>query len=372
MIAVFISIVLGLTTAAVVITHHLAAPAPFHPDFGVFWDIAVLALKHPELTYDPASRTLLGTWAYPPTALVVLTPFAMLPFPVAYLIWVLGSLTLYLYFATWLFDKFKPLGIALIILAPPVWTVTLFGQTTLPMGALVLGALLVMPERKLLAGAMLGIAATIKPQTMIMMPVALLAIREWRVIASATTAAIAISSVATIIFGFDVWFDWIGVFPRLFADPVMHQVQISLWPLTSRSFAILLLVALAACFIVWATFRATDRADHRLVAAVGGAWLVSPYIPVYELTMIVPAVVAFALQEIGASHPIIKRWRSYVGAVAVFATPLAIVCAPIFLFLNTLVVGLPTGWAGLPRTRILRRFSFSGKGFPAGGRSSRG
>ena len=342
MIHVFISIVLGLTTAAVVIAHQLAAPT-FYPDFAAFWDIAGLALKHPELTYDPASRTPVGTWAYPPSALVVLSPFGMLPFPVAYLVWVLGSLTLYLYFATCLFDRFKALGLALLILAPPVWTVTLFGQTTLPMGALVLGALLVMPDKKLLAGAMLGIAATIKPQTMIMMPVALLAIREWRVIASATAAAITISLIATIVFGFNIWFDWLGVFPRLFADPVMRQVQISLWPLTSRSPAILLLMAFVACFIVWTTFRATDRTEHRLVAVVGGAWLVSPYIPVYELAMIAPAVVAFVLQGIGVSQPLLKRWRSYIGVVAVFASPIAIVCAPVFLLLNTLVVARQGG-----------------------------
>jgi uncharacterized membrane protein len=115
---------------------------------------------------------------------VAFTPFALLPFPVAYLILVFGSLTLYVYFATCLFDRFKTLGIALLILAPEVWTVTLVGSTTLPMGALVLGALLVMPERKRLAGAILGIAAAIKPQTILMAPVALLAIREWRVIAS--------------------------------------------------------------------------------------------------------------------------------------------------------------------------------------------
>jgi hypothetical protein len=343
MIHVFIAIVLGLTTAAVVVTHQLAGPT-FYPDFAAFWNIAVLALKHPELTYDPASRTLAGTFAYPPSALVVLSPFAMLPFPVAYLIWVLGSLTLYLYFASRLFDRFKTLGIALLILAPPVWTVTLFGQTTLPMGALVLGALLMMPERKFLAGVMLGIAATIKPQTMIMMPVAVLAIREWRVIASATATAIAISITATVMFGFNIWFDWVGVFPRVFADrPMMDQAQISLWPVTSRSFAILLLMASIACVIVWMTFRATDRADHRLVAVVGGAWLVSPYIPVYELTMIAPAIIGFILQEIGVSQPLLTRWRSYIGVVTVFATPVAIVCAPVFLLLNTLVVARQGG-----------------------------
>src|SRR5438067_2221683 len=107
MIHVFVCIVLGLTTVAVVIAHQLGEPVSFYPDFGAFWDIAVLALKHPELTYDPASKTMLGTWSYPPTALVTLTPFAMLPFPAAYLVWVLGWLTLYLRFATHLFGKFK-------------------------------------------------------------------------------------------------------------------------------------------------------------------------------------------------------------------------------------------------------------------------
>jgi hypothetical protein len=98
-----------------------------------------------------------------------------------------------------------------------------------------------------------------------------------------------------------------------------------------------------ACFIVWMTFRVTDRADHRLVAVVGGAWLVSPYVPVYELAMIAPAVVAFVLREIGVEQPLLTRWRSYIGVVAVFATPIAIVCAPVFLLLNTLVVAREGG-----------------------------
>jgi hypothetical protein len=345
MIHVFISIILGFTTIAVVIAHQLARPTTFYPDFAAFWDMAVLALKHPELTYDPSSRPLAGPWAYPPTALVVFTPFAFLPFPVAYLIWVLGSLTLYVYFATCLFDRFKTLGIALLILAPPVWTVTLLGQTTLPMGALVLAALLVMPERKLLAGSMLGVAAAIKPQTLVMVPIALLAIREWRVIASATATATAISIIATIIFGFNIWFDWFGALPRFLVDQAkINQEQISLWPFASKSFAILLLLTLVACFIVWTTFRATDRADHRLVAVVGGAWLVSSYIPVYELAMIAPAIVAFVLQEIGSIQPMAKRWRSYIGVLAVFATPMAFVLAHVFLIFNTLVV-VRQSWA---------------------------
>jgi hypothetical protein len=93
-----------------------------------------------------------------------------------------------------------------------------------------------------------------------------------------------------------------------------------------------------ACFIVWMTFRVTDRADHRLVAVVGGAWLVSPYVPVYELAMIAPAVIAFVLEEIGSIQPMAKRWRSYIGVFAVFTTPIAFVFAHVFLILNTLVV----------------------------------
>ena len=256
----------------------------------------------------------------------------------AYLIWVLGSLTLYVYFATRLFDRFKILGIGLLILAPPVWTVTLVGSTTLPMGALVLAALFVMPERKFLAGTILGIAATIKPQTVVMVPVALLAIREWRVIASATATTTAISIIATIIFGFNIWFDWLGKLPQVVQFGRTNLNQVSLWPLTSKSFAILLLLSLIACFIVWMTFRVTDRADHRLVATAGGAWLVSPYIPVYELAVIAPAVIAFVLEEIGSIQPTAKRWRSYIGVFTIFTTPLAIVWVHLFLMLNTFVV----------------------------------
>src|SRR5206468_2577040 len=76
MIHVVISILLGLTTVAVVVAHQLAEPTTFYYDFAVFWDMTVLALKHPELTYDPPSICF-----YPPTALVVFSPFAFLPFP---------------------------------------------------------------------------------------------------------------------------------------------------------------------------------------------------------------------------------------------------------------------------------------------------
>src|SRR5262245_50204541 len=242
MIHVFISIILGVTTLIVVIVHQLAAaPTTFYPDFAAFWDTTVLALKHPELTFGPATRTPAGPFGYPPTALVVFTPFAFLPFTLAYLIWVLGSLSLYIYFATYLFNRFNTLGIALLILAPPVWTVILVGSTTLPMGALVLGALLLMPERKLVAGLMFGIAATIKPQTIVMVPVALLAIREWRVIASATATAIAVSIIATTVFGFNIWSDWLHALPGFLNDySRINQNHISLWYLTSGSVAILL------------------------------------------------------------------------------------------------------------------------------------
>jgi hypothetical protein len=213
------------------------------------------------------------------------------------------------------------------------------------MGALVLGALLVMPERKLLAGSILGIAAVIKPQTILMVPIALLAIREWRVIAAATSTATAISIIATIVFGFNIWFDWLRALPRFFGDFTrITQNHISLWHLSSRSVAILLVLGLVACVIVWTTFRATDRVDHRLVAVVGGAWLVSPYVPVYELAMIAPAVIAFILEEIGSVQSMTERWRSYIGVFAVFTTPLAIVLVPVFLILNTLVV-LQQRWA---------------------------
>jgi Glycosyltransferase family 87 len=339
MVHVFISIFLGLLTATAVAIHQIGQAAPFYRDFFDFWRLTVIALNHPELTYDPASITGVGPFAYPPTALLVFTPFALMPFPIAYSVWVLGWLTFYLSVATYLFDRLKLLGIALLVLASPVWTVALLGQTTLALGALILTALLVMPQRKLLAGVMFGIAAIIKPQTVVMMPLALLATRDWRVIASAATVAFISGIIATIIFGFDIWFDWLGAFPGFFAAQAkMNQVQISLWPLASKSYLLFSILALLASFIVWTTFRATNRVDHRLVSLIGSAWLISPYVPDYELAMIAPAVVAYILKEIGSVQPILMRWRSYIGTVAVFAPILGMIFAPVFLILNTLVV----------------------------------
>jgi Glycosyltransferase family 87 len=339
MVHVLISIFLGLLTATVVAIHQIGQAAPFYRDFFDFWRLTVIALNHPELAYDPASITGVGPFAYPPTALLIFTPFALMPFPIAYSLWVLGWLTPYLFFATYLFDRLKLMGIALLILASPVWTVALLGQTTLPLGASVLIALFMMPKRKFLAGAMFGIAAMIKPQTVVMVPLALLVTREWRIIASATTFVIVGGIIATLKFGLDIWFDWFGALPRFLAEQLkINQVQISLWPLASRSFLTLVIFVLVACFIVWTTFRTTDRVDHRLVSLIGSAWLISPYVPNYELAMTAPAVVAYILKEIGSVQPILVRWRSYIGTVALFAPVIGVVFAPVFLILNTLVI----------------------------------
>src|SRR5512139_3371172 len=67
--------------------------APWFPDFSVFWTAARFAVSSPHLLYDgeaiTAAQSWVGhngprPWAYPPTALLPILPFAAMPFAIAY------------------------------------------------------------------------------------------------------------------------------------------------------------------------------------------------------------------------------------------------------------------------------------------------
>ncbi|MCJ2181875.1 DUF2029 domain-containing protein [Novosphingobium sp. 1949] len=91
---------------------------------------------------------------------------------------------------------------------PPVVIVCTHGQSAfLVAGLLALGLILV-PERKAIAGILLGLA-TIKPQFGLLVPIALLASREGQVIGFAVLGALALCALTTLAFGAMVWPHWL-------------------------------------------------------------------------------------------------------------------------------------------------------------------
>ena len=82
------------------------------------------------------------------------------------------------------------------------------GQNAFMTGALLLGGFGLLARQPILAGGMLGLL-TYKPQFWLMVPVALVAARQWRALGASLAAALALALASLAVFGTGPWQSWI-------------------------------------------------------------------------------------------------------------------------------------------------------------------
>ena len=148
---------------------------------------------------------------YPPAFLPVCYALGLLGYFPALATWLLATGSAYAVAVRLWFAKLAPgrYHWTAIAALPPVLIAVTHGQTSFVAAALLgLGALLV-PERPVLAGVLLGLA-TIKPQFGLLVPLVLVLTRQWQVIAVAALSAAALALVATLAFGMAIWRDWLA------------------------------------------------------------------------------------------------------------------------------------------------------------------
>lgn len=283
---------------------HLLRVQILGADYSCFWAGAKTALHNPAKLYDFLYVTGVQGWPlgphdirpyiYPPSALFAFIPFALLPgYLPGFALWVALTGALYLWAAR---AVGAPWWVALF---PCVLLVVDCGQMPFIMGGLIIGAM-ALKERPNLAGIMLGLAACLKPQFVVLVPIAFALDGRWRtlVVAGLTGFAICVASLA--LWGPHVWFDWLGALPR-FKELVTTNVGLLrtgatpyAW-LTHEGFhgAWAYLLAPFAVAAVWFTFsRPTEPAD-RLLALFGATLLISPYAMNYEYVLLAPAVAIY-------------------------------------------------------------------------------
>lgn len=188
---------------------------PVYSDFTLPWIAGVQALNGDTgPLYDPAElvrlqEALVGpkdvyypNWPYPPIFLLALIPFAMLPYVYAFVIWSIGTLTSFTG-VVYLIVRRAP-AIALVLASPlTVWTLYA-GQNAFLWGSLLGAALLLLERRPVLAGVFIG-CLTYKPQFGILFPVALLAGGEWRAFGTAAVTGVFLVCASIAAFGISAW-----------------------------------------------------------------------------------------------------------------------------------------------------------------------
>ncbi|HEV7385318.1 MAG TPA: glycosyltransferase family 87 protein, partial [Phenylobacterium sp.] len=257
-------------------------------DFSCFWAGAKVALHGAARLYDFRYITELQGWPlgpyslrpfiYPPSALFLFVPFAIAPYWLSYGLWVLATGGLFLWAGR------KAGSPWWLMLAPPVVLVMFCGQVTLLIGGLVTGGLVLLPRRPVLAGVLFGVAAAVKPQLLVLVPIALLAEGRWRTLAAAAATGVGLVAASVMIWGVEPWFAWLSALHRfqalIFPEPAMVAALITPYGFLQANGlngAWAFLLAPFAVWLAWSTFRRSADIADRSLAIFAGALLISPY-----------------------------------------------------------------------------------------------
>ena len=342
-------------------------------DFMWMWLSGKLAvLGMPAQAYDysaisTAQRTFFGLpdcalehFDYPPTMLFITEPLGLVPYSVAFPLWIAITLTFYLA-AVYLIIPHRTAVIA--ALAPfPVWFTAILGHNGFFSAGLMGVALVLAENRPWVSGIFIG-ALTYKPQLGILFPVALLASRNWRALASAAIVSLSLASLAALAFGYETWPAFIRALAERAADvsgdphaatPLVSFFSIySLGVSSSAAWTLQLIAsvfaAAAVCFL-WA-----GRFPYPLKAAslAIGSLIASPHVHGYDVCILTIGV-AFLVKD-GLSRGFLSGERTTIllcwGGLFLLSGPVPAIISLVLLCLLVRRALYPGEPASVPQLR---------------------
>lgn len=144
----------------------------------------------------------LHTWSYPPHVLLLAVPFASLPLLPGFAAWTAATLA-FLGVVLRSAGLAPPAALA-VVLSPAAVDNALAGQNGALTAAALAGGLLLAGRKPMAAGALLGLLTT-KPQLGVLVPVCLLASRDWRGLAWTAAFGAFYATASLPFFGFEAW-----------------------------------------------------------------------------------------------------------------------------------------------------------------------
>jgi alpha-1,2-mannosyltransferase len=318
--------VFGLFSAAV-----CAINFPRHPGVGQDWMVFYTAARayldgYLPLLYDADRLTAhmeaafadwLGEplgfhpWVYPPPFLLLLIPFGFLSFGLSYPLFMLATFGCLLA-AIWRLGGagYRPWLLTFSLLLAPATAYAIgTGQNSFLTAALLIGGFGLLGTQPVLAGMLLG-SLIYKPQFCLLIPIALVAARQWRPLISAITTGslLALASIAVLgIEPWRMWFEWISgvaadyqkwlTMHRLLGESIYTNLTV-LGASHSVANAGQALVALVAMGCVWWCYRRPAPRDLRLVVLLSATVLAAPHILNYDAVLLVAAATLLVIRAL--------------------------------------------------------------------------
>jgi len=267
--------------------------AGHYPDFRLFWNAARLILAHgPGAVFAVQAGAPYPTMIDPPLIAWLVMPLAILPFPVAFGIWIAAS-ALAIAWAAWLcgagwrgvlsgfalFPVFDALGsgqVAPLLLLAVVWAVRLADG-----------------GRWAAAGLLLALLS-VKPQMGVLLPIVLLASGRWRIVVAAAGAGAVVGALTLASLGVSGMHAWLVALSSSGSDPYFQRWSFIPLVGTTGWYPAVVLVALLVGI-------GARRWRHDLLLVIGlgltGSLLINHYLTPQDFVMLLLPV--WALVRLG-------------------------------------------------------------------------
>jgi arabinofuranan 3-O-arabinosyltransferase len=233
-------------------------------------------------------------YAYPPVMLILTAPLSVMPYLPGLAAWLITG-----WLCFWRALRLALPGsdaLLLALAAPAVFVNAYGGQNGTWTAAFFGGGLCLIGRRPFIAGMLFGLMVY-KPQLGLLIPVALLAGRQWWTIAGAAVSASALLVTSLLVFGPELWRDYLH-FASLMRQTILEQGA-SGWHRLVSVFGVARLLGadvplaylvqagagrIAAAVVALAWLRGAP-ASIRYAALVLGTLLATPYVQDYDLVV---------------------------------------------------------------------------------------
>ena len=249
-------------------------------------------------------------WVYPPPFLLLLMPFALLPFTASYVAFMLTTVAAAAVGASAGAEGrgMRLAWLAVLGFAPATAIDMIAGQNALLTGAILLGGFGLLERRPIFGGVILGMMIY-KPQFALMIPVALLARRNWRALPAAALGAAALAGASLALLGAPVWRDWLhwtlhggGAFAtwvragRLLGVSVYAgAARLGAPPMVAQGLQVV--VAVGAAVSVFAAFRRPLPPPLRQAVLLAATILAAPHVSPYDTVLLAGAALLLVRAE---------------------------------------------------------------------------
>lgn len=296
---------------------------PIGTDFSSFYAAGALALEgraadaYNMALHHAREQQLFGpdtpfySWLYPPSFFLVAAPLALLPYALALAAWQGLTFAFYLVVigailrpARQQHGAIDRLWLPVAVAFPAVFINLGHGQNGFLSAALLGAALIALPRRPLVAGVLFGLLSY-KPQFALVIPLALVAARQWRTVFSAGVTVIVLAGASAALFGVDAWTAFFAS-TEISRKVLLEEGNVGFEKLQSTFAAIRLwgggvtpaymvqtavsVLTITGTAWIWYTSR-----DHAIKAAllIAATALASPHVLDYDLMLLAPALAFF-------------------------------------------------------------------------------